>query len=379
MKILIVHNTYLSKNIGGEDMVFRNELQLLKKYLGDENVFSYSVSNDDLNIFSLPFSIWFSFSHYHNIRKIVRDQHIDVVHVHNFFPILTPSVFKAARDAGARTVLTLHNYRLWCIAATHYRDGFGICEKCVGQSWQGVWKRCYKKSFFLSTVVYLAFRFYRLTKAFDQIDYFIALTNFQKKKVMQLGIDEKRIFVKPNCLELSPVTVSQRQGFVFVGKLQEDKGIEVLLEAWRELDDRFVLTVIGSGSLEKTLKSRYRQRNIIFKGQCSREETIRSIAGSRFLLQPSVWYEPFSLTIIEAFSCGVPVIAFNRDTRRELITDGINGFLAEPGELKKVIEKALNWPDYEKLCSNALEKSKEFSNHVVAEQQLAIYRRILEA
>ena len=119
MNILIIHNKYQSNNIGGEDIVYKNELQSLQEKLGEKNVYSYEVSNDDISKIKLIFGIWFSLKYYKEIKKIVKENSIDLVHVHNFYPLLTPSVFKAAKDTGAKVVHTLHNYRLWCIS--------GIC------------------------------------------------------------------------------------------------------------------------------------------------------------------------------------------------------------------------------------------------------------
>ncbi|HKM19046.1 MAG TPA: hypothetical protein VJY14_03185 [Aliarcobacter sp.] len=126
MNLLIIHNRYQSNNIGGEDIVYQNELESLQKKLGKENVFSYEVSNDDISKIKLIFNIWFN-KHYNNeVKKIVEENDIDLVHIHNFYPLLTPSVFKASKDAGAKVVHTLHNYRLWCISGIFFRDGYGV-------------------------------------------------------------------------------------------------------------------------------------------------------------------------------------------------------------------------------------------------------------
>ena len=175
MKLLIIHNKYQSNNIGGEDIVYKNELESLQSKLGKENVFSYEVSNDDISKLKLFFEIWFSFKHYQNIKEIVQKNNIDIVHIHNFFPLLTPSVFKASKDAGAKVVHTLHNYRLWCISGIFYRDGYGICELCTKNkfSLKGIFYKCFRKSLLQSTLAQLSFWYYRVNKIFDNIDYFI--------------------------------------------------------------------------------------------------------------------------------------------------------------------------------------------------------------
>lgn len=380
MKLLIIHNKYQSNNIGGEDIVYKNELESLSAKLGKENVFNYEVSNDDISKFKLLFEIWFSFKHYQNIRAIVQKNNIGIVHIHNFFPLLTPSIFKAAKDGGAKVIHTLHNYRLWCISGILYRDGFGICEKCINNrfSLAGIFNKCYRKSLIQSIAAQMAFWFYKVVKVFDNIDYFFVLTNFQKEKVKSLGIDENKIILKPNSLNIPFVTQKEKQGYIYVGRLEESKGIYELLRVWKELDKKFILTIIGGGEIEDELKKEFSNANIIFKGKCSREVTLANIATSRYLIQPSLLYETFGLTIIEAMSFGVPVIGFDIGTRGDFIQDGVNGFLSTPDNLKEVVEKSFNYKKYDGLCKNATQTAKLYENEYVIEKQIEIYKNILE-
>lgn len=380
MKILIIHNKYQSKNIGGEDIVYKNELNALRKKLGCENVFYYEVSNDDINKFKLLFEIWFSKKHYKAICKIIKENGIDIVHVHNFFPLLTPAVFRAAKDNKAKVVHTLHNYRLWCISGILYRDGFGICEICAHKkiSLSGILNRCYRKSLLQSFVAQLAFWFYKLTGAFKNIDYFFVLTNFQREKVKSLGVDESKIILKPNSLQISFDIVAKKNNYVYVGRLEESKGIFKLLEIWDQLDEKYILTIVGGGDIEAQLRQKYKKPNIIFKGKCSREETMTIVSHSKYLLQPSLLYETFGLTIIEAMSVGVPVIGYDIGTRRDFIEDGINGFLSRPGELKSVIERSYDFENYDRISMAAKESAKRYENEYVIEKQIEIYKNILE-
>jgi len=381
MKLLIIHNKYQSNNIGGEDIVYKNELESLSVKLGKENVFNYEVSNDDISKLKLFFEIWFSFKHYQNIKEIVQKNNIDIVHIHNFFPLLTPSVFKAAKDGGAKVIHTLHNYRLWCISGILYRDEFGICEKCINHKFSlaGIFNKCYRKSLIQSVVAQMAFWFYKVTKVFDNINYFFVLTNFQKEKVKSLGIDESKIILKPNSLNMSFVTQNEKQGYIYVGRLEESKGIYELLNVWKQLDERFVLIIIGGGEIEEKLKKEFSNANIIFKGKCSREVTLANIATSRYLIQPSLWYETFGLTIIEAMSFGVPVIGFDIGTRGDFIQDEVNGFLSHLNSLKEVVEKSFNYREYDGLSKNATQTAKLYENEYVIEKQIEIYKNILES
>lgn len=379
MKLLIIHNKYQSFNIGGEDIVFINEVNALKETLGVENVFVYEVSNDDINKFKLFFEIYFSFKHYKKIKDIIKKHNIELVHIHNFFPLLTPSVFKASKKAGAKVVLTLHNYRLWCISGILYRDGFGICETCtpVKFSFAGVKNRCYRASFLQSFVAQAAFLFYRFSGIFENIDYFFVLTNFQKQKVLKLGLDGKKIILKPNFIELEQVQSSKKDGYIYVGRLEESKGILKLLDIWHNLDNRFVLTIIGTGLIEEELKEKYKSKNIIFKGKQSREHTLKLISEAKYIIHPSLLYETFGLTIIEAMSSGTPVIGLNIGTRPDFIEHKLNGFLCEIKDLKEIIEYSFNYKSYETMRLQSIETSKHYQKHYILNMQLNIYKTIL--
>ena len=380
MKLLIIHNTYQTKNIGGEDIVYKNELESLQNKLGKENVFSYEVSNDNMSKVKLMLTIWFNKKYYKKIRDIIEENNIDLVHVHNFYPLLTPSIFKASKDAGAKVVHTLHNYRLWCISGIFYRDGYGICELCTKSkfSFQGILNKCIRKSLVQSLSVQVSFWYYRATKVFNNIDYFFVLTQFQKEKVKSLGIDENKLILKPNSLKMSFSMHKGKKNYIYVGRLEESKGIYELLEVWERLDEKFILTIIGGGDIEEGLRTEYKQKNIIFKGKCSREETLENISKSKYLIQPSLLYETFGLTIIEAMSCGVPVIGFDIGTRSDFIEDGVNGFISSTSNLENIIEKSFDFKDYENLSKNVILKSKEFENDYIVEKQIEIYKSIVE-
>jgi glycosyltransferase involved in cell wall biosynthesis len=227
-------------------------------------------------------------------------------------------------------------------------------------------------------VAQMAFWFYRLSGAFENIDYFFVLTNFQKEKVKSLGIDESKIVLKPNSLNMTFDIQKEKQGYIYVGRLEESKGIYELLKVWNTLDERFVLTLIGGGEIEKELREQYNRSNIIFKGKCSREETLENISKSKYLIQPSLWYETFGLTIIEAMSFGVPVIGFDIGTRGDFINDGVNGFLSNGIDLLEVIEKSFDYAAYEVLSNNAMETAKLYENEYVIDKQIEIYKNILE-
>ncbi len=289
-------------------------------------------------------------------------------------------LFKASKESGAKVVHTLHNYRLWCISGIFYREGYGVCELCTKTkfSLSGIMNRCFRKSLIQSALAQMSFWFYEYMNVFDNIDFFFVLTEFQRKKIISLGIDKKRIILKPNSLDMQVNASLNKSGYVFVGRLEESKGILELLTTWKGLDQKFVLTVIGSGDIEDELKIKFNQENIFFKGGCSRKDTLEIISKSKYLIQPSLLYETFGLTIIEAMSHGVPVIGFNMGTRSDFINDGVNGFLSNRSDLERVIERSYNYFDYQSLSKNSIETSKLYENHYITNKQINIYEDILK-
>jgi len=380
MKILLVHNIYKTHNIGGEDIVFQQELRSLRKKLGEENVFEYTESNDDINLLKLFFSSWFSLKNYRNVYKIVKENNIDIVHVHNFFPLITPSIFKAAHKAGAKVVHTLHNYRLWCISGILYNKIKGVHEECAKKdfAWECVKNKCYHDSWIQSFFMECLFWFYKKLKLFDFIDYYFVLTEFEKKKVISFGLAEKKVILKPNIVDVDYKNIEKENYYVYVGRLVEDKGVIDLLHVWSKLNNKFKLILIGGGELEAELKEKYNKENIIFKGNCSREETLEIIGRAKYLLQTSLLYETFGLTIIEAMTQGVPVIGNNLGTRPDFIKDCVNGFLYEKDNMQEVIEKSYNYLDYPRLIEEAFKTAQNFTEVKIINKQIEIYNNILK-
>lgn len=381
MKILIVHNAYQSHVLGGEDIVVKLELSALKRSLGENNVFEYLVSNDDVRFSKLAKNIWGDSAHFEAIKSLVTQHQIDLVHVHNFFPLLTPSVFAGAKAAGAKVVHTLHNFRWWCLAGTFYREGKGNCEQCVGKrlAIPGIMHRCYRDSFIQSTASALAFAVYQLKDYQQYIDGYFALSHFQQQK-LQTMLATSKLFYKPNPImpANTHVTVSEKKGYLFVGRLESAKGIELLLEAWESLPSHLELTLIGKGNDEENLKLRYAASNITFLGQLPHEQTLAYIAKAKYLVHTSLAYETFGLTMVEAMARQTPVIGLNCGTRKEMIKHGENGFLCEKEELVQTILFSEHYVNYEAMARNAKHTAEPFYVDSVIAEQVKLYQTLLQ-
>lgn len=379
MKLLIIHSAYSS--YGGEDRVFEQEAAALASVIGSDNLFTYTASSKGMRAMDMLVSVFFSRKHYRAVRLLIETNKIDLVHIHNFFPVLSGAVFAAARDAGAKIVHTLHNYRWWCVGGEFYRDQAGICTLCTRPNdwYSAIRYGCYRKSVLQSVAAKLAFWYYKRSGILEYTDMFFVLTAFQQMIVLAQGIAPEKVVYKPNWISRIPILQEpQREGFIYVGRLESSKGIDLLLKIWEQLPASFQLKVIGTGTLEKTLKNKYAAYpNIVFKGLVPPEKIAEEMAQSKYCIQPSRWYETFGLTILESMSQGVPVIGFAIGTRNELIENGYNGWLASEDTLKETLLMSAEYPDYAVLCRNAHTFAQGFEQTLLLQKQLKMYESLL--
>lgn len=283
------------------------------------------------------------------VRAILDRKRAELVHVHNFFPLLTPAVHEAAAERGIAVVQTLHNYRLLCAGALFLRNGF-VCEKCLhGSKVWGVVHRCYRESLPGSlAVVRMQWRAERHQTWRRKVHRFIALTEFARNKFVAGGLPAERIAVKPNFItdpEFAKSLPKGRKGALFVGRLSAEKGVDILIKAWEQLPD-IPLTIVGDGP-EKARMQIKAPSNVRFLGSCSSEEVRVQMAAARCLVIPSIWYETFGMVVTEAFAASLPVIASRIGALEELVTDQVTGWHFTPGDPKSlvaVVRKAFGSP-----------------------------------
>ena len=233
-KILIVHNYYQIP--GGEDTVVENEKNMLIDK--GHKVLMYTRHNDEIknrNFFKkllLPLETIFSLRTYKEVKSIIKKENVDIVHVHNTLPLISPSVYYAAIHSNVAVVQTVHNYRLLCPAATFTRNGL-ICEDCVHKGLIcAVKNRCYRKSFVQSLVSSINLAFHRVIGTYKKVNGYIALTQFNKEKLRSL-INEDKIYVKPNFVDFrykKDIVDDEKKIFLFLGRIDKLKGIDVLLK-----------------------------------------------------------------------------------------------------------------------------------------------------
>ena len=331
--ILVVHNYYQIP--GGEDTVVANEKKMLENH--GHKVILYSRSNAELKQMSkirklfLPFTTVFNPRTYKEIKKLIRQENIEVVHVHNTLNLISPAVYYAARSMKVPVIQTVHNFRLLCPGATFYLDGH-ICEDCVQHGLKCAVKHsCYRGSKAQTLVCVVNTWLHRMTGIYGKINY-ICLTEFNKEKLLQLKqIKPERVFVKPNFVENNNGFISEEKRldqFIFAGRLDKLKGVDILFKAWKCMGKGAPkLVVCGTGPMEDWCKSFIRENdvNIEMRGFVPNDDALKIIANSRALVLPTQWYEGFPMSIVEAFSVGTPVICSDLGNAGSVVEEGVNG------------------------------------------------------
>ena len=332
--ILIVHNYYQIP--GGEDTVIANEKKMLEKH--GHKVILYSRNNTELKQMSkirmlfLPFTTVFNLRTYQEIKKHIRRENIDLVHVHNTLNLISPAVYYAARSMKVPVVQTVHNFRLLCPGATFYRNGH-ICEDCVKNGLKSAVKySCYRGSKAQTLICAISTWLHRTTGIYGKLNY-ICLTEFNKNKLLQLKhIKPERVFVKPNFVENNNSFIREEERlnqFVFVGRLDKLKGVDILFEAWKRMGEGALKLIgCGMGPMEDWCKSFIKENvvNIEMRGFVPNDEALKIIANSKALVLPTQWYEGFPMSIVEAFSVGTPVICSDLGNAGSVVEEGITGY-----------------------------------------------------
>ena len=303
MNILLLHNSYSRR--GGEDVVVEAEARLLRDAGHDVRV--EIVSNLSIEGASAKVGTFLRAPYDRSrktwISKLLKDTGASLVHVHNFFPLLSPAVHEASAELGLAVVQTLHNFRLVCAGALLLRNG-RECEKCIsGSNLWGVVHRCYRDSMLGSlAVVRMQARAQRHGTWQKHVHRFIAPSEFVRRKFIEGGLPANRIMVKPNFVARLSVPSSQepRRGALFVGRLSQEKGVGVLVDAWR-LIDRTPLVVVGDGPLRAQLETAA-PPNVRFLGELAPTLVAEEMRKAQLLIVPSICYESFPMVIAEAFS-----------------------------------------------------------------------------
>lgn len=368
MRVLVGHNEYQS--FGGEDAVAAAEQRLLMDQ-GHE-VYSYRRSNQELADMSAREKtrfIWYlawADKSYKELRKIIQEFKPDVVHFHNIYFMMSPAVYHACKDEGVPVVQSLHNFRPLCANGLFFRAD-QVCEKCLhGSLLNGVRHRCYQKSLVISALVVRMLKTHRKMNTWrDKVDAYITATEFTRKKYIQAGFNADQIYVKPNFIYPEPSTLAVDGNYaLYVGRLSPEKGLEVLIQAWKD-NSMLPLKIVGDGPSKQYL-SGYIQNNGISNvellGHLGDEEYDELMRNAKCVIIPSTCYENFPRVAAEAMSYGLPVIASRLGSLQEIIDDRVNGCLFDVGDaedLKKSLKWLITQADISQIKANALKSYNE--------------------
>ena len=384
----MLHNSYQFR--GGEDESFESEVRMLRAeghYVDTIHINNKQIQENGKIQIAIQ-SIW-SDKSYDLVDSKLRENQFDVLHVQNFFPLLSPSVYYAAKRRGVAVVQTLRNYRLLCPNVYLFRDG-RICEDCMGKvfKYPGILHACYRGSRMATAAVAAMTAFHTLKGTWlNAVDLYIALTEFSRDKFIEGGIPPNKLVIKNNFVYPDPGCGQGEGGYaLFVGRLSPEKGVDTLLSAWKLLGRNWALKIVGEGPLAPFVEKFCAENNSVeWLGAKSRVEIGQLMGSARVLIFPSEWYETFGRVAIESFAGGTPVIAARLGGMTEIVDRYANRVLLfKPGDSEDLAEK-LRWivdnPDRLKSMRLAARQTYErkFTMHENCKILIRIYESAVQA
>lgn len=362
MKILVMHNFHRKGSASGDDQVFKSEIEMLKSHGHD--VITYITCNDEfdnvgiLGKIKASIGMLWSFRHYKNVKNIIDKEKPDVVHVHTFFPLFSPSILYAVKKSGCKLVATLHDTRFICPCATSLR-GTELCNKCGDGSYARMIKyKCFKNSRIQSAIVAFIFKYHRMRKSFYKcIDKYVCLNENQIKLLKEIGFDDKKIVKKYNFVpdkDLKQISLEEmnlpKRYVVFYGRIGEEKGIRILMQIWDKISE-IPLVVMGGGPLEVEFEKWTKDKdNVYYLGYTEHNKCLNIVKNGEFVVFPSIWYEGCSMVEIETESLGVPLVATDLGFSVEAISDGYNGYKVTLNDVNGFIDKIKYLWENPELC-----------------------------
>ena len=309
------------------------------------DVVLYERQSDDISRFSMlgkaavPAQVVWSPTDRRRLRRILSGRRPDVVHVHNTFPLISPSILGVCREAGIPVVATLHNFRLVCANGLLFRNG-APCEDCVGRSpWPGLAHACYRGSRMATIPVAVSISVHRRLRTWPRgVSRFVALSGFARDRLIAGGLPGERLVVKPNSApDPGERRASAGDHFLYLGRLSDEKGVDLLAKGWSDALGQLI--VAGDGPARPALERSLSQHaSVVMAGRLPHDECMRLLLRSRALIVPSRWYEGFPMVVVEAYSRGVPIIAPAHGSFPEMVEDGGSGLLFRPGDAASLVE-----------------------------------------
>jgi glycosyltransferase involved in cell wall biosynthesis len=345
LRVLVVHNRYRSEQPSGENNVVDQEVALLAE--GGHDVSLFERRSDDISAMSLPGKVavplrvpWNRAVRAELAAKL-RAERPDVVHIHNTFPLLSPSVVAACADAGVPAVATLHNYGMVCPPGTLYRDG-RVCTDCVGGApLPAVRHGCYRGSKAASAPMAASLLLNR-RRWWSDVTRFFCISGAQREILVQAGMPADRLSVKHNFVADPGVRrLGTGQHVLFLGRLTAEKGVSLLMTAWDKVAADgglgVPLVLAGTGPMQdEVVRWAEGRDDVRYVGLQDKDECRELTARATAVVAPSVWLEAFGLVVVEAMAAGVPAIAADHGAFPELVEDGVTGLLHRPDDVESL-------------------------------------------
>lgn len=391
LRILVVHNRYRSEQPSGENNVVDREVALLAD--GGHDVRLFERRSDDiaamspLNKIGVPLRVPWNPAVRSELAGLLRAQRPDVVHIHNVFPLLSPSVVAACADAGVPAVATLHNYGMVCPPGTLYRNG-AVCTDCLGtRTFPAVRHGCYRGSRLATIPMSLSVAANR-RRWWSGIARFFCISTAQRAILERGGMPADRLTVKYNFVPDHEVRrTGPGEHLLYLGRVTEEKGVRLLMKAWDALDASgglgLPLVIAGTGPMADEAAAWAAGRDDVrFLGLQSQDSCRDLIARAAAVVVPSTWPEAFGLVLVEAMAAGVPTIASAHGSFPELVEDGVSGLLHRPGDAESLagaLRRVVDSPELNRELGMAARKryERDFSPAVGLDRLVAGYRAVL--
>lgn len=348
LRVVVVHNRYRSEQPSGENNVVDQEVALLAE--AGHRVSLFQRRSDDIAAMSVlgkaavPLRVPWNRAVRAELAAALRAQRPDVVHVHNTFPLLSPSVLAACADAGVPAVATLHNYTQVCVPGTLYRDG-RPCTDCLGGTpLPAVRHGCYRGSR-LATAPLAVSQVVNRRRWWSGVTRFFCISAAQRAILVGAGMPADRLWVKHNFVADPGVRRHQpAEHVLYLGRLTVEKGVRLLMAAWDGLAAAgglgLPLVLAGTGPLqEEVARWSHGRPDVRYLGLLSQAECRNLTARSAAVVAPSTWPETFGLVVVEAMAAGVPAVAAAHGAFVELVEDGVTGLLHRPGDGSSLAER----------------------------------------
>ena len=336
MRVLLVHNRYRSAFPSGENRSVDQLTDMLRN--AGVEVETYIRASDEIEHFGLVKRTQlavrpiYSLEDTKALKARIRSFGPDVVHLHNPYPLISPVVIRVAKAEGVPVVQTVHNYRFACANGLYFRDG-RVCQDCLGKRvpWPAVGHSCYRSSMAQSAIMAGSLIVHRST--WQMVDRFLPVSDFVAEQLVAAGVPPEKIAVQPNIVLDPGEPATFGEGFLFAGRLEEEKGIKLLLAAWHlsGVGKATTLKIVGDGADRSAVEQAARvDPSISYLGAMPADQVGQLLDDCAVCVVPSLFFEPFSRSVIESYARGRPVISTGMGAMQRNVTNEVGWVCSTP-------------------------------------------------